>query len=241
MLELIYGFHPVSNALKNHRVKTLILLSGTEPASALLPYIKRVSIDYRDKTFFAKKFLAATHQNIAAICNPLSFYDEALLKIPPAQGLYLLLDSVTDPRNFGACVRSAVFYGCDGIIFTKRNRAPLNSVCCKAAAGMIEWIKLIQVSNALQALRLLKGRGYWVLAMDGRAEQTLPLAQCVPPLVVVVGSEGKGIRQLLMKSSDYRCRLPTQSDFSSLNVSVATALGLSLVRAQQGWFNLSSN
>lgn len=237
MLELIYGFHPVINALKNGRVKTLILLAGTKPSSVLQPYVEQVHLDYCGKSVFDQRFPGATHQHIAAICKPLPLYGEKSLSTPAPQGLYVLLDSITDPHNFGACVRSAVSYGCDGIIFTKRNRAPLNPACCKAAAGTMEWIKFIQVSNAARVLRQLKEKGYWIMAMDSEAKQILPRADCLPPLVLIMGSEGKGVRRLLMETSDYRCRIPTHSDFPSLNVSLATALSLYIIRSQQGWFN----
>ena len=197
------------------------------------PY--KVSVDYWDKDVFEQRFPQQVHQHIAAECAPLPLYDENSLKQPVKEGLYVLLDSITDPHNFGACVRSAVAYGADGIIFTKHNTAPLNAACCKAAAGMIEWIKLIRVANAARALDLMKKKGYWVVATDSQARQSISSAHCSPPLVLIMGSESKGIHRLLVAKSDYHCRIPTHKLYSSLNVSLATALCLYIIRHKQGW------
>ena len=196
-------------------------------------------MDYWDKIAFERTFPRQAHQHIAARCAPLPLYDESALKQPAQGGLYLLLDSITDPHNFGACVRGAVAYGSDGIIFTKRNMAPLNAACCKAAAGMMEWIKLIRVANAARALDLMRRRGYWVVTTDSRAQRSIFGAGCSPPLVLVMGGESRGVRRLLVDKSDYHCRVPTHSLHASLNVSLATALSLYIIRRGQGWRKLN--
>lgn len=233
MLEFIYGYHPVLNALQNNRVTTLICVKDSKPDREIASYAKRVKIDYWDKKAFKEKFPHQAHQHIAALCKPLRLYDESCLKQPAAKGLYLLLDSIQDPQNFGACIRNAAAYDCDGIIFTKRNVAPMSAVCCKAAAGTIEWIRLIRVANAVRALEQLKKQGYWVMATDSSAAQTITASGCAPPLLVIMGGEGRGVRRLLAEKSDYHCRIETTRPHSSLNVATATALCLDAIRRRQ--------
>lgn len=233
MLELIYGFHPVLNALKSKRATRLILAKAARLDAKLKPHLEGMTIDYWDKKLFKEKFPYQVHQQIAAICKPLRLYDENALKQPAKQGLYLLLDSIQDPQNFGACIRNAVAYDCDGIIFTKRNLAPMSAICCKAAAGMMEWIRFIRVANAVRAIELLKRQGYWVMATDSLASQTVTASGCALPLVVIMGSEGRGVRRLLAEKSDYHCSIKTTREHSSLNVATATALCLDAIRRQQ--------
>ncbi len=233
MLELIYGFHPVLNALKNKRVTRLILAKATRLDPKIEPYIEGMTIEYWDKKTFKERFPYQVHQQLAAICEPLRLYDENSLKQPAEQGLYLLLDSIQDPQNFGACIRNAVAYDCDGIIFAKRNLAPMSAVCCKAAAGMMEWIRFFRVANAGRAIDLLKKQGYWVMATDSSASMTVSASGCVPPLLVIMGSEGRGVRRLLAEKSDYHCCIKTTREDSSLNVATATALCLDAIRRQQ--------
>ena len=146
-----------------------------------------------------------------------------------------MLDGVTDPHNLGACLRSADGAGVHAVIVPKDNSVGLTPVVQKVACGAAESVPLVMVTNLTRTLEKLQQQGAWVVGAAGEAEQLIYDLDLKGALVLVMGAEGKGIRQLTRKQCDYLVKLPMAGEVSSLNVSVATGVCLfEVVRQRRG-------
>lgn len=178
------------------------------------------------------------HQGVIADCHDLALADEKVLEArwgelePPL--LLLVLDGITDPRNLGACLRSANAAGVDAVLLPRRNSAPLNEAALKAAAGGAERLLIVEVANLARRLEWLKERGVWVIGADGEADSVWTEADFRDNCAIVVGSEGEGMRALTRKLCDRIVRIPMQGTVSSLNVSVAAGILLFEAVRQRG-------
>lgn len=175
----------------------------------------------------------AAHQGVVAIAAPIRYreVDEMLSDIAPSWGdvkakkpLLLVIDRVTDPRNFGAILRSAVAAGTDGVIVPTREMAPLNAAAIKASAGTAPRIPIARSDNLPRLLTQLKERGYWIYGAEGTAETSHWEADWDRPAVVVLGSEGEGLAPEVAEACDELVAIPMRGPAESLNVSVAAGL-----------------
>ena len=165
----------------------------------------------------------AVHQGVMLEAEPLSF---VALDDVDANGVLLVLDQVTDPQNVGAALRSAAAFGASGLVMTERHSPPLHGVLAKAASGALDIVPVILVKNLAQALNELGERGVLRVGLAEEASETLESAPLTRPLALVLGAEGKGLRQLTREHCDRLCRISTQSVLASLNVSNAAAVAL---------------
>ncbi len=138
--------------------------------------------------------------------------------------LFLVLDNVQDPHNFGACLRTADAIGVHGVIITKDNAVGITPTVCKVASGAAETVPVYQVTNLARTLRWLKDQGIWVMGAAGEATQTAYQTDFTVPLALVVGAEGKGLRRLTKEQCDVLVKLPMLGRVESLNLSVATGV-----------------
>ncbi len=138
--------------------------------------------------------------------------------------LFLVLDNVQDPHNFGACLRTADATGVHGVIVTKDNAAGITPTVCKVASGAAETVPVYQVTNLARTLRWLKEQGIWVMGAAGETTQTAYQTDFTVPLALVVGAEGKGLRRLTKEQCDVLVKLPMLGKVESLNLSVATGV-----------------
>ena len=170
------------------------------------------------------------HQGVIALCKEGQTYDEAYLdKLVEEQGqsgFFLMLDGVTDPHNLGACLRSADGAGVQAVIVPKDNSVGLTPVVSKVASGAAESVPLIVVTNLSRTLKSLQQKGVWAVGTTGEAQQTVYQVDLTGPLVLVMGSEGTGMRKLVGNQCDFLVKLPMAGEVSSLNVSVATGICL---------------
>lgn len=170
------------------------------------------------------------HQGVIALCKEGETYNEAflmdLVEKQGQNGFFLVLDGVTDPHNLGACMRSADGAGVQAIIVPKDNSVGLTPVVTKVACGAADTVPLVMVTNLARTLQKLQQRGLWVMGTSGDAENILYDLDLSGPLVIVMGSEGGGMRQLTRSHCDFLAKLPMAGDVSSLNVSVATGICL---------------
>ena len=143
-----------------------------------------------------------------------------------ANPIILALDGITDPHNVGAIVRSAEAFGCKGIIIPQRRSAGLTGTVAKVAAGALEHLKVSRVVNLNRSLEELKNNGFLVVGLSGDGQLTISNFQEKTPLVVIVGSEDKGISLLTQKKCDFLLSIPLKGKTSSLNASVAAAISL---------------
>lgn len=226
MSDYIFGPHAVEAALKSGKRKVHEVFINEKHMhrydELLDEYGLRatpVSMKELDNNFPGK-----VHQGIAAKVGPLKKVD--LEDIMPSAELILVLDQVTDPHNLGACMRSADAFGVDAVIIPENKSVKLTDVASKAAAGAAETVPLITVPNLNLTLEKLKKEGFWTVGLDGYAEKDLKDVDLKGKLVIVMGSEGYGMRELVKKNCDFLARIPMLGTVESLNVSVSTGVTL---------------
>lgn len=147
-----------------------------------------------------------------------------------ARPLFIALDGVTDPQNLGAVIRSAAAFGANGVILPERRSASVNAAVWKVSAGTVAHMPVAKVVNLTKAIEGLKERGYYVVGLDGRADAEVGHTGFeTDPLVVVLGSEGKGISRLVREQCDTLAAIPMSAVAESLNASVAAGIALSSV------------
>ncbi len=171
----------------------------------------------------------AAHQGVAAKVRPLPPADLAALAgaIPPGDpALIVLLDHCQDPHNLGAVIRTAESAGAACVVCQNDRSATVGGTVVKTSAGAAFRLPVAQVVNAARALESLKGKGFWAVGLDHRAEETLWSVPLPARLVLVVGSEGDGISPLVAKNCDKLVRIPMAGGAGSLNAGVAAAVGM---------------
>lgn len=232
----LWGRHPVLAALANPLRKGSGRLLVTEDRAAEIERDKLAhghKIEVIDRQVLEKMLpTGAVHQGFAFKVQPLegvSLDDIA----DPANGVIVMLDQVTDPQNVGALFRSALAFGAKGIIVQDRHSPALAGALAKAAAGATERLPHVRVTNLSRALERLADLGWRAVGLDGSADQTLEQALDHQPTVLVMGSEGDGIRRLVAEHCDVLAKIPMPGGFESLNVSNAAAVALyEAMRAQ---------
>ncbi len=151
----------------------------------------------------------------------------------PQQGLLVLLDGVEDPQNLGAAIRTALAAGADGLVIPERRAAGLTDSVARASAGALEHLPVARVTNLPRAMEELKRAGYWLVGLEERAEKRYTDADFTGPVGIVLGSEGKGLHELVRKCCDFLVSIPTTGPVSALNVSVAAGVVLFEVLRQR--------
>ncbi len=163
--------------------------------------------------------------------------DEVLSGADATRGLFLVLDHITDPHNYGAILRAADLFAVDAVIVPGRRSAPLTAVAVQASAGTAGHVTIVTVPNLASALSRMQERDVWVYAADMGGEPA-HRANLTGRTAIVLGSEGTGVSRLLLDRSDGRLRIPTGGHADSLNVSVACGILVYEIRRQQGWLDM---
>jgi 23S rRNA (guanosine2251-2'-O)-methyltransferase len=166
---------------------------------------------------------SAEHQGVVAEVDPYPYADpEALLDRPGA--LVVALDQVHDPRNLGAVCRSAEAAGAAGLVIPLRRSAAVTAAACKAAAGAVEHLPVARVSNLADWLARAKDSGAWIYGADPDAPTSFRKADLTGKVVLVLGSEGRGMRRRVAGSCDHLVSIPVHGTVGSLNVAAAAAV-----------------
>ncbi|MGF1474529.1 MAG: 23S rRNA (guanosine(2251)-2'-O)-methyltransferase RlmB [Geminicoccaceae bacterium] len=231
----LWGIHPVTAALANpDRPCNELRLAREVPDDLVKAAAERglesVTTDRRE----LDRLLGADsgHQGVALSVDPLPGRQVGEIKLAPPDRI-LVLDQVTDARNFGAILRSAACFGVGAVVVQSKHAAAANGACAKAAAGALEKIPIYEVVNLARTLTQLKGWGYWIYALDAAAETPLERWQPGEQSVLVIGAEGHGIRPLLRARADQDVAIPIGPAMESLNVSVSAGIALyALARAR---------
>jgi len=231
---LVYGIHPVRQLLLSRpdAVERVYLQSdlGEERRARLADVLSdrirvaQVSADELEKLTGTPK-----HQGVAALATeagPLSegAARDLLARVP--RPLVLVLDGVQDPRNFGACLRTADAAGVNLVVVARHRNVDVTPVVSKVAAGAAESQAIVQVSNLVRFLEALKSQGLWIVGTDDAAETSLYDVDLTTGIAMVLGAEGEGLRRLTSERCDHRVQLPMHGSVSSLNVAVATGICL---------------
>ncbi len=227
------GFHAVRLALTSHpeRVRTVYYARGRRDARVqeIIALAKEAAVRFEavDRSWLDGR-VEGNHQGVAALCHALSVADETAFETEFAglasPRLLLVLDGVSDPRNLGACLRSANAAGVQAVLWPERNSAPVNDLALKTAAGGAEDLLLVRVKNLARRLNWLKDQGVWLVGADERGETAWCDVDLTGDVALVMGGEGKGLRRLTREACDTVCNIPMQGSVSSLNVSVATGI-----------------
>jgi 23S rRNA (guanosine2251-2'-O)-methyltransferase len=239
----IVGINPVEGALANDpsRVREVLVEQGTHNprVAELVNEAKRlgVRVHTRPRVMLDKVSGHARHQGIAAnyeVPAAKSEHDLAGL-LEADNALFLVLDGVTDPHNFGACIRSAAAAGASAVIVPKDRAVGVTPVVRRASAGAVDRVPLVEVTNLARALRELKDAGVWLTGLAGEAETSLYDVDFRGKVALVMGGEGEGMRRLTREACDHLARIPMPGATESLNVSVATGVALfEAVRQRSG-------
>lgn len=228
---ILFGIHAVEAALANPR-RTLRRLHLTENAERRLAgvlagkseKIERVSPRDLDRRFGAD----TVHQGVLMETEPLEDLELADIATQAGGRPLVILDQVTDPHNAGAIFRSAAVFGAAGVVMTRRHSPPLGGVLAKSASGALEHVPVALVQNLAKAMEELKDMGYSLIGLDGEAPDLLDDLAWPAHSALVLGAEGKGLRQLTRETCTHACRIGTDGPIASLNVSNAAAIGLHL-------------
>lgn len=223
MNEYIWGRNSINEAIKNNRIIEAYVLSD----SPYIETLKKKNIPFKIRKRFELDKMShnENHQGIIGVIEgyELSSVDDMIKK---ENGLIVMLDSLEDPHNLGAIMRSVDCVGADGIIYRKHHGVRLNSTVAKVASGAMEYVKVAEVTNLVKTLHDLKKKGYWVVGTDASAKDMYNKIDYRMNTVLVIGSEGKGISRLVLEECDYVVKLPMFGHVNSLNASVATAIML---------------
>jgi 23S rRNA (guanosine2251-2'-O)-methyltransferase len=251
-MEVLYGLHPVSEALKagRRRFDHVLVARGRhdDRLDRVIAQCRDAGIRVREESREQLTLAANTsaHQGVVALVRPQEFLtiedlfapDPASNKSPAGKAparLVLAIDGVEDPQNLGALLRVADGAGVDGVLLTERRSAPLSPAAVKASAGAAEHLRIARVVNLVRSLEELKKHNLWIVGLDagsqdaGVAERGLTAYDqfdFTGDLVIVLGSEGAGLHELVRRTCDHLLHIPMAGGVSSLNVSAAGAVVL---------------
>lgn len=235
--ELIHGLHTVMAALHHQpdRIQVLWVEHNRRDARlrALLDKAQQLAITIRfgDRKSLDNLASDPHHQGVVArLSQKVAALDEQdlaqVLAAHDGPPLLLALDGVQDPHNLGACLRCADAAGVQAVIAPADRAVGLNATVCKVACGAAETVAFVQVTNLARSLRTLQEYGLWIIGAAGKAEKILYEVDFTGPMVIVLGSEGKGLRRLTREVCDGLARIPMAGQVESLNVSVAAGIFL---------------
>jgi 23S rRNA (guanosine2251-2'-O)-methyltransferase len=227
-MAILSGIHPVAEALRaKHPLDRIMVAQGAggPRLQEIIDLARRAGVPVRFEPRASLDRLAGSsaHQGVVAM-GAASKY--AGLDAAAAAQLVVVLDGVEDPHNLGAIIRTAHAAGAGAVIIPERRAASVTDVVAKAAAGALEYLPIVRVTNVNRALEDLKAKQYWIYGLDERATESYDQIEYAAPTAFVLGGEGKGLHELVRKHCDALVRIPMAGKISSLNVSVAAGVVL---------------
>jgi 23S rRNA (guanosine2251-2'-O)-methyltransferase len=227
---ILYGWHTVTAALANPARHVKKLLATENALRRLADEAIRLPLEpelVRPDVIAARLSADAVHQGLYAEADPLPAPALADLAVGlAAGGIVLVLDQITDPHNVGAILRTAAAFAVAAVVTTARHSPEATGVLAKSASGALEWVPIVIVQNLARALGEMKELGFLVVGLDSEAGDDIAATPLSPPLALVLGAEGKGLRQGTRAVCDRLVRLDLPGAIKSLNVSNAAALAL---------------
>lgn len=238
----IWGHHAIVEILRKGGIRGILYLCPDRKKAFELRQLaeeRGIKIVLTDNLELERLVPGQKHRGAVLVLEemPLAYHSDLkyqLRQLDSEQALVLLLDSITDPHNFGAILRSADQFGVDLVVVTERKSAPLTQAVVASSAGAANYVKLVPVANLVQAIELLQANNFWVYGADLRG-QNLREMRLVGRIALVLGSEGMGLHRLVREACDGLLRIPAAGHVDSFNVSVAAGILLYEIRRQQGW------
>jgi len=234
---IIYGVNPILEAIRSHpeRIRYVgVAREETARHQRLMGEAKRAGVAVRNLALDQIDRLAGrgVHNGVVAEVSETAYADFDEIVEKEETNFVLIVDSITDPQNFGAILRVADGFGVDLVVIPEHDSVGLTPVAVKASAGASEWVQVTQVTNLSRAIEALKKRGYWIYAAaeNGERPDSIDLTGKV---ALVVGNEGKGIRRNVLEHCDRTVTIPMRGHVESFNVATAAAILCYEVRRQQ--------
>ena len=231
-INLVYGKNPVIEAIRAKKALKVFVVANFNDQK-VLNLIKDNKLNMASiSPNEMDKMCNGVHQGIAAELKPYQTVslEEIIIKAKKKEKkIIVMLDGIEDPHNLGAIMRSAEVFEASGIILPKHNSVTLSATVAKTSAGAINYVPVAVVNNLNQAIKELKEEGFWIVSTDGSATISYSSIKYDFPVVVVIGSEGKGVSSLVLKNSDYIVKIPQFGHVNSLNASVAAGILLAEV------------
>ncbi len=232
MADQVYGRHPVREALRGRRRVREVLV--TERAAAGVEWLAGAPVRIARGDEVAALAGSEDHQGFAASVDPYPYADaeEIAARDRP---LLVALDEISDPHNLGAIARSALCAGADGLIVPRHRSATVTAAVCRASAGAVEHLAIAVVPNLADWIVRSRRPGLWSFATDADAGDRHVDVDLADGAILVIGSEGRGVRPRVRSVCDTTVRIPIQGEVGSLNASVAAAVLLFEARRQRGF------
>jgi 23S rRNA (guanosine2251-2'-O)-methyltransferase len=230
-MEIIYGRHPISEAIRGKRKFKKIFIAKDSKGEAIDSIISnardsKIKIEFVDKKQLDRMTKNANHQGAVAEIESRGYsnFDDVLISLESKpDALIIMLDRITDPHNLGAIIRSAHLLGADAVIISKRESAGITNTVAKTSAGAVEYIPIIQVVNLANTVDILEKKGFWILGADAGGKSCFD-QRMRGKIVLIMGSEGEGMKRLLKDKCDLIISIPLSGKIDSLNVSCAASI-----------------
>ena len=221
----IYGKHSVRAAISNKNRKIFRIILSAQNKDLFADIELSLKTEIVDKNLFASLFgKDAIHQGCAALVQKLG--DICLKDLEDDDRPIVFLDQITDPQNVGSILRASAVFGAKAVVLPEVNTPEINSAILKAASGAGEIIPTIKVKNLVQSMKDLKKEGYWFLGLDERGDKELHQINLKGKFVLVIGSEGQGMRRLTRENCDFLAKIPSFGNFTTLNAAQAATVSL---------------
>ena len=227
MSNYVYGRNSFFEALDNRRIIKAYVLNDTEIKDKGIPYeiVDRKTLDRMSSSGNHQGYLAEVKE------YRLSRVEDMIRE---KNGLIVVLDGLEDVHNLGAIIRTCECVGADGVIYKSHHSVKVNDTVAKIASGALEYVKVAEVNNLVNTLKMLKECGYWIVGSDGSATRMYTDIDYDMNTVLIIGSEGKGISRLVREECDFIVKLPMKGHVTSLNASVAAGILLYNIERSRG-------
>jgi 23S rRNA (guanosine2251-2'-O)-methyltransferase len=247
MFQIIFGIHPVKEALKSPHLQFQKILIGTQKPHSSIQSVLELATKRQIPVTFAKKEIlnqmakGGLHQNVVGLIKETSYVDLGEIlshwRKDGTKALFILLDGIQDPQNFGSLIRTALGCGVHGMIIPKDRAVGITPSVVKASAGAALHLPVARVVNIATTIDGLKKEGIWVYGASGGSKDLIYNLDLNINLAIIIGAEGRGIRSLVKKKCDRLFSIPMKGPISSFNASVSGGMILYEVMRQRSLHN----
>jgi len=247
MAHIIYGIHPVKEALKSSHLQIEKILIATQTPHPTLQSIldlarkREIPVTWTTPESLERMTKRGVHQNVVGLIQETSYEDFGGVlshwRKERKKALFLILDGIQDPQNFGSLIRTALGCGVHGIIIPKDRSVGITPGVIKASSGAVAHLPIVRVVNIAATIDAFKKEGIWVYGAAGEANDLIYQLDLNTNLAIIIGAEGKGIRPLVKKKCDRLFSIPMKGPISSFNASVSGGMILYEVMRQRSLHN----